>query len=118
MQVSSSVQSGGLPVSAAISSASIPNADLTIEEVAGRFQLWRLSKSSKCDPIPDYLKEMVARLLESYPCVQIVAFLKISRKMISSIKCAYATKSSLSLPLSKKRNFGDVYFDRSIFTLS
>jgi len=104
MQVSSSVQGRDLPVSAAISSsATAINAGLTIEEAAGRFQLWRLSKSGKFDPIPDYLKEMVILLLESYSPSQIVAFLKINHRMIASIKDAYATsKPSLSLPLSPK----------------
>lgn len=109
MQVSSSVQGSGLSVSAAISSATATNADFTIEEVAGRFQLWRLSKSGKFDPIPDYLKEMVIKLLESYPPARIVAFLKINHRMISSIKDACATaKPALSLPLGAKNKEGKI----------
>jgi hypothetical protein len=66
------------------------NTTVTIEHVAHQFQIWRQNKTSKFDPIPTHLKDLITQLLPHYRQQTIMRQLNISSTTLSSI-----TKSHL-----------------------
>jgi len=62
------------------------NTTVTIEHVAHQFQIWRQNKTSKFDPIPTHLKDLITQLLPHYRQQTIMRQLNISSTTLSSIK--------------------------------
>ena len=62
------------------------NTTVTIEHVAHQFHIWRQNKTSKFDPIPTHLKELITQLLPHYRQQTIMRQLNISSTTLSSIK--------------------------------
>jgi hypothetical protein len=112
MQVSPSQTPGAFSVPDVISSAATTSAThaahscVTMEEVSHQFQLWRLSKSRRFEPIPSHLKEMVGKLLVDYSASKIAACLHLGNRMIRSIKkaCGHHFVKSASKPAKSKRS--------------
>jgi len=65
------------------------NTTVTIEHVAHQFQIWRQNKTSKFDPIPTHLKDLITQLLPHYRQQTIMRQLNISSTTLSSIKKSY-----------------------------
>ena len=62
------------------------NTTVTIEQVAHQFQIWRQNKTSKFDPIPTHLQDLITQLLPHYRQQTIMRQLNISSTTLSSIK--------------------------------
>ena len=59
---------------------------LNIEEAANQFKLWRQSKTSKRESIPNHFKELIRQLLLHYSQKEIISHFNISRSKLFSIK--------------------------------
>ena len=68
---------------------------VTMEEVLGQFQLWRLSKKRRFEPIPVYLKDMTSKLLTVHSVSKVALSLHLSSRMVHSIQKAYGNPDFL-----------------------
>jgi len=83
------------------------NTTVTIEHVAHQFQIWRQNKTSKFDPIPTHLKDLITQLLPHYRQQTIMRQLNISSTTLSSIKKSHGLnhkKSDTKLRTLHKAN--------------
>jgi serine/threonine protein kinase len=57
-----------------------------LEDAAGRFSAWRLNKKYRLDRVPPELKDLVLKLLDSYPKKRISKTLQLSNAFLNSLQ--------------------------------
>jgi hypothetical protein len=85
-----------------------PTNTITLEEVQEQFQQWRRGKSALNSPIPNYLWDQVAHIVEHYQQSDILRHLKISRyQLVTAMKSRQNPQDTNSIPTSISQEIPD-----------
>jgi hypothetical protein len=77
----------------------------TLEEAAKQFQLWRASKKSKFEPVPDTLKVLAKQLLSRYPKSKITEALQVHYSWLKSLKNGLTSNKPFNKNSNNEVNF-------------